>query len=294
MWLALPDFLIIGAMKAGTTSLYLDLSQHPAIFFPTLKEQGNLAHDEVLTDAGRASYASLYRRSGPDQLAGDASTDYTKLPDIAGVAPRAQQVLGATTRIVYLVREPVSRAVSHHHHLVARRSAPANFEAALETVGALVDYGCYGRQIEPWIDAFGRDAVLVARLEDYAADRQATVDAVLRHLGLPAVTLVRHDVGNRSVVDPAAHGGSARVRDNRAYRRLVRPFLPEAARRRMRRALLPAPPPRPDPPSLATVQALVARFEADEQRLRSLIGAPAPLWDFAEVEARAASNQARR
>lgn len=290
----LPDFLVIGAMKAGTTSLYLDLSQHPAIFFPTLKEPGNLAHDEVLTDPGRAAYAALYRRSGPDQVAGDASTDYAKLPDITGVPPRALQVLGAASRIVYLVREPVSRAVSHHHHLVARRLAPADFEAALEMVPALVEYGCYGRQIEPWIDTFGRESVLVARLEDYSADRQATIEGVLRHLGLPAMPVVRDDVGNNSEVDPPAWGGSARMRDNRAYRRLLRPLLPETARRRLRRAVLPAPAPRPDPPTLATVQAMVARFEADEQRLRALIGAPAPLWDFAEVEARAASNQARR
>jgi hypothetical protein len=292
--LSLPDFLIIGAMKAGTTSLYLDLSQHPGIFFPTLKEPGNLAHDEVLTAAGRAAYAAIYRRSGPDQLAGDASTDYAKLPGITGVAPRARQVLGASSRIVYLVREPVSRAVSHHHHLVARRLAPANFEAALETVPGLVDFGCYGRQIEPWIDTFGLDSVLVARLEDYSANRQATVEMVLNHLGVAAMTVFRDDVGNNSEVDPPAWGGSARVRDNRAYRRLLRPLLPEAARRRLRRAVLPAPAPRPDPPTPATVQALVARFEADEQRLRGLIGAPAPLWDFAEVEARAASKPVRR
>jgi hypothetical protein len=294
--LALPDFLVIGAMKAGTTSLYFDLSQHPGVFFPTLKEPGNLAHDEVLTEAGHAVYASLYRRAKPDQRAGDASTDYAKLPDIAGVADRARRVLGPAARIVYLVREPVSRAISHHHHLVARGLAPAEFEAALDVVPALVEYGCYGRQIEPWIDAFGGESILVARLEDYAADRQRAFDIVVRHIGGQPWALRRVDeVGNKTEVEPAARGRPAQVRDNRAYRRLLRPLIPEMARRRLRRALLPTPPPRSAPPRLATVQAMVERFEADEQRLRSLLGSATPFWDFAQVTSRAAvSEQARR
>jgi Sulfotransferase domain len=293
--LLLPDFLVIGAMKAGTTSMYLDLSQHTSVFFPTLKEPGNLARADVLTEPGRASYASLYRRAKDGQRRGDASTDYAKLPDVTGVPGRAFTVLGAQTRIVYLVREPVSRAVSHHHHLVARGQAPPNFEAALEAVPGIVEYSCYGRQVEPWIDLFGPGALLVVRLEDYAADRQATFDAVLGHLSLASSTVDRDDVGNKSSVDPPAQGRSAVVRDNRAYRRLLRPLLPEGARRRLRRALLPTPPPRPDPPRLATVKALVARFEADQERLRRLIAAPGPLWDLGEVEARAAApGQARR
>lgn len=293
--MSLPDFLVIGAMKSGTTSMYLDLSQHPSVFFPTLKEPGNLARADVLTEPGRAAYAALYRRAKDGQRRGDASTDYTKLPDISGVPARAFTVLGAQTRIVYLVREPVSRAVSHHHHLVARGQAPPNFEDALEGVAGIVEYSCYGQQVEPWIDLFGPGSVLVARLEDYAADRQATFDAVLRHLNLPSVTLDRDDVGNQSTVDPPAQGRSAVMRDNRAYRRLLRPLLPEGARRRLRRALLSTPPPRPDPPRLATVQALVARFSADQQRLQALIAAPGPLWDLGAVEARAAApDQARR
>lgn len=51
----LPDFLVIGAMKAGTTSLFFDLSANPAIFFPEDKEPHRLANDRALTSAGRAA-----------------------------------------------------------------------------------------------------------------------------------------------------------------------------------------------------------------------------------------------
>ena len=55
----LPDFLIIGAMKSGTTSLYADLKTHPSIFLPEDKEPSCLASDEVLTDAGQAPYGGV-------------------------------------------------------------------------------------------------------------------------------------------------------------------------------------------------------------------------------------------
>ena len=287
---SLPSFLAIGAMKAGTTSMYLDLSQHPMVFFPTIKEPGNLTRDEVLTTAGRVEYASLYRRARADQASGDASTDYAKLPDIIDVPRRALEVLGPATRILYMVREPVGRAISHHHHLVARGLAPVEFEAALVAVPGLVEYGCYGQQLEPWITAFGRDAIHVFRLEDYAAHRQSVFESVLRHLELAPMTLRSgENVGNKSDIDPAPRGRALRVRDNMAYRRLVRPLLTEGARRRVRRVVLPAPTRRPDPPRLATVQAIRPRLEAEAERLRSLLGTAEPFWDFDAVEARASA-----
>ena len=85
----LPDFLIIGAMKAGTTTLYRDLMTNPAIFFPSEKEKSHLLRDEVLTEAGRRDYEKLFRRARPGQVLGIAPTRYTNLPDCPGVPGRA-------------------------------------------------------------------------------------------------------------------------------------------------------------------------------------------------------------
>ena len=100
----LPDFLIVGAQKAGTTSLYFDLLKNPAVFMPSDKELGNLLDDDVCTPPGRAAYAKRFRRARPDQLCGEATTSYTKLPDHPGVSDRARRVLRHAAR-----RNPPSR-----------------------------------------------------------------------------------------------------------------------------------------------------------------------------------------
>lgn len=84
-----PDFLIIGAMKAGTTTLYRDLVDHPNIFLPEQKEPNTLVM--YGSDMRRIidDYASLFARSPQDAICGEASTAYTKRPDNEGVAARA-------------------------------------------------------------------------------------------------------------------------------------------------------------------------------------------------------------
>src|SRR5262245_34426917 len=85
-----PDFLIVGAMKAGTTSLHRDLNLHPQIFLPEEKEPEGLCHDRVLSARGRRRYARLFRPSRAGQMRGEASTAYTKLPEWQGVPARAR------------------------------------------------------------------------------------------------------------------------------------------------------------------------------------------------------------
>ncbi len=112
----LPDFLIIGAQKAGTTTLYRDLLANPAIFLPIDKEPGNLCEDDLLTDTGRSAYARHFANASTDQLCGEATTSHTKRPDVLGVPARARRLLGDKLKVIYLVREPISRIISHHHH----------------------------------------------------------------------------------------------------------------------------------------------------------------------------------
>ena len=73
--MALPDFFVIGAAKAGTTSLYALLDQHPDIFMPEVKEPEFFARDDLYdTGAGLKAYESTYDAAGHGQLIGEAST----------------------------------------------------------------------------------------------------------------------------------------------------------------------------------------------------------------------------
>ena len=108
-----PDFLIVGAMKAGTTTLYHDLSEHPDIFLPVLKEPEVLTTLERL-DEMRAYYARLFRPARPGQLKGEASTAYTKRPNNEGVAEKARALCGDGLKIIYIRRDPVERIRSQY------------------------------------------------------------------------------------------------------------------------------------------------------------------------------------
>ena len=106
----LPDFLIVGAMKSGTTTLYRDLILHPDVFMPEDKEPETLANSSD-PDQIRREYRTLFPRLAEGLVKGEASTAYTKRPDFEGVAERAREVLGPGLKVVYMRRDPVERLV---------------------------------------------------------------------------------------------------------------------------------------------------------------------------------------
>ena len=278
----LPDFLIIGGMKCGSTTLFRDLEAHPRIHFPIDKEPATLCHDDVLTEAGTRAYAELFKDAGADQITGEASTDYTKLPDHAGVASRAHALLGDGVRLVYVLRDPIKRLLSHHRHDGDQGLVPANLDEAIERCPGLVEYSRYAAQLEPWLDAFGREAILLVRFEDYVTDRDAQCARVCTHLGVdPIPGLV--DAGavhNASANKPVLKGPWRAVAHSSLYRGTVRKILSRDMRDRIRRLVLPTSDFTPEPPSRAVLERLVETFEADHRALRGLVGADAPAWNL--------------
>ncbi len=271
--MTLPDFLIIGAMKSGTTSLYRDLLTHPRVFFPLDKEPENLCSDDVLTDAGRARYEKMFERAGPDQLCAEASTAYTKRPTFEGVAERARKLM-PEARLIYLIRDPVARLLSHHHHMRVEGSMPESLEQAIEEHPELLDYSRYAMQLDPWANAFGADAIRVVRFEDYIADREASAAALQQFLGLdPRPDLVdAQTVHNKGEGKPVTTGPWKAVISSAPYRRLVRPLLPIGLKDRLRAALLPKAPAKAPPPPPELIQRLRRDLEPDMARLRELWG----------------------
>jgi len=287
----LPDFLIIGAQKAGTTSLYFDLLKNPAVFMPSDKEPGNLLDDDVCTPPGRAAYAKRFRRARPEQVCGEATTGYTKLPDHPGVPDRARRVLGENLLVVYIVREPISRIRSQHHHERSGARISCGIDEAVRRYPRFVDYSRYSMQITPWIEAFGRDQIYVVQFESYIADRPATVDAVSRFLGIaPAGDRVETDVVyNASGGKPVREGSFELLRSNTIYRKLIRPMLSVRSRDSLRRFLLPKAPDHAETPSAATVRYIVDELTDDVRRLGEIMGTGGPVWNLEDALLRASS-----
>lgn len=274
-------------MKAGTTSLAADLQRHPAICFPAVKEPHFLTSDAPL-EVCRRRYAQLYRRAEAGQLCGEASTGYTKLPRICGVPERALAVLGPRTRLIYMVRNPIARAISHHYHLIRNDRAPVRLAAALERHGELVDFGRYAMQLAPWLEAYERANLLVVRFEDYVARPERTLGEIFRFLDLEPLDRaaglgrVRNRGEDVRIPHPFLRGLARRVTSSPLYMIHLRPRIPRALRKALKVVATRQPAARPAPPERETIRLLADRFREDADRLRTLLGRDEPLWDLDE------------
>jgi hypothetical protein len=277
----LPNLLIIGAMKAGTTSLYMDLAGHPQGFLAQDKEPHLLASDDILTEAGLARYAALYARSRDGQLVIDASTSGAKRPDVEGVAERACRVLPAGFRVVYVVRHPVERIISQHHHEHLKGFVGPSIDEEVRRHPRYVQYSRYSYQLEPWLEHVGLDRIRVIRFEDYVDSRGAVLQELFRFLGMDArgYTVDERQVYNKSEGKPVKRGVWATIAGNPAYRKAIRPLLPVKLRLRLQQAMLPKGPDRLAPPSAATRAWLHDAVADDVARLAALLGRSAPMWD---------------
>jgi hypothetical protein len=235
-----PDFLIIGAMKAGTTTLFEMLARHPRIFLPDEKEPDDLTRDHVLTESGRRRYFSLFKDAEPSQITGEASTASTKYPLIEGVPRRAHEVLGPKAKMIYVVRDPVDRAISHFRFFAKRGQCSPHLDEALEQNVGLIEFSQYHRQLEQWLKYFAKDNLHVVVFEAMIRDQQGTFDSVCRFLGIEPMVLpeVVHANSTEDALVPA--GLMRRVVQSPLYRRGIKSLFPHSLRSRLRRVFFKA------------------------------------------------------
>jgi hypothetical protein len=230
----LPSFLVIGAMKAGTTSLHRYLSAHPDVFLPERKEIEFFSEPENWA-RGLDWYREHFRAGAGHVARGEASTGYTKLPRFPGTADRVAAVV-PEVRLVYLVRDPVERMRSHYVHNVLRGTEQRPLEAALLSGEHYLPVSRYARQLAPYRERLGDDRILVVASEDLRDHRHAVVTRVLGFLGvdgpLPegALDQEHHRSDDRSAV-PAALRRLAGGPGGRALRRRLPAGVETVARR---------------------------------------------------------------
>jgi hypothetical protein len=199
-WRGLPDFLVIGAQKAGTTALYAYLRWHPDIVGPFWKE---VSFFDRHWWRGEAWYRGQLPLRTEGKLVGEASPSYVFHP----LAPERVFALVPDVRLVMLVREPVERTYSHYQHEVALGREPLSFEDALERERerlrgeverlradprafsrawwdhAYVARSLYADQLERWFEFFPREQVLVVTTEELGTRPAETYASVLAFLG---------------------------------------------------------------------------------------------------------------
>lgn len=237
-----PAFLIIGAMKAGTTSLFRYLCEHPDVVAPIRKEIHYFNFNWSQPAGWYQAHFPVAAKLGSGVVSGEASPGYLVHPR----APHRARECLHDARIIVLLRDPVTRALSHYFHerRIGRETRPmdiALFASEARTRFTLsaddehewyeafnagprrgaaatallascpmnlsyITHSLYADYLPAWFDAFGRDRVLVLRSEDLFSDSSTQLARTLEFLGLsaaPPAARAAHNVGSYPEPIPA-------------------------------------------------------------------------------------------
>lgn len=254
----LPNLVVVGAPKCGTTSLYHYLKQHPEVYLPARKELHYFTRDQLVRDtagpgdstvlqhlcADRAAYEAEFAAAAGQPIRGDISPSYF---DFAEVAPAMRRELGEA-RIVVLLRDPIAKAFSQYMHLVRDGREPLPFYEALQAEAERTRRGWsmiwryaggsrYAPRLRHYLDAFGAERVRIYRFEDFIGDPQATLADLWRWLGIDSS--VRPDTSRafNASSRPRSRVVASLISKRSPLAALARALVPAGARARMTEAV---------------------------------------------------------
>ncbi len=215
----LPDFIVIGGQRCGSTSLFSDITAHPCVLPPLRKEilffdrnyrRGLAWYRAHFPSEMYKSYRRAVHRQ--DVITGEASTYYLIYPH---AARRVRSVLPGV-KLIAMLRNPVDRAYSHYNLSVRQGRERRAFEEAIATeqemlpgemrrmvqdesyysmshfLFSYLSRGMYADQLQRWLEVFPREQILIVRSEDYFSDQPAVYGRIVRFLGLPDHSLDTH------------------------------------------------------------------------------------------------------
>lgn len=274
----LPNFLVIGAMKAGTDSLYQYLRAHPQVFMSETKELDYFV-EELNWRRGRAWYEQQFAAAGGARAIGEASTNYSKYPTYAGVPERIAALL-PDVRLIYLVRHPIERMRSQYLHEVLMGRERRPIEVALLVDPTYVAYSRYHLQLSRYLQYFPTDRILVVTSERLRDARRETLARVFTFLDVDAGWWEEAVLGHehhKTIEKRVAVPWVRRVQGWKGYR-VLSARLPQALKHSTRRFLT-----RGVDPAAAVVPGHVReRLEGvlrdDVARLREFVGPDFDGW----------------
>jgi hypothetical protein len=288
-----PDFFLVGAPKAGTTSLARYLGQHPGVYLPAVKEThffaprfdpDPLASSRAVRD--RAEYLALFAAARPDQKAGDCSPYQLWDED----SPRLIREAVPDARILMVLRNPIERAYSHFL-MVARESRVRGtflqeLRADREKRGTrwsesnlYVELGLYPEQIRRYQACFPPERIRICLYDDLVRDPEALVRELWTFLDLPETTTPL-DTSRRHNPASVPRGPVARLllESRRVLHRLrVHRLLPLGLRTRFHDRVLLRPEPPPPLPEDARAW-LRDTYRDSVAELGDLLGRPLDRW----------------
>lgn len=250
----LPNFFILGAAKAGTTTLYDLLGQHPEIYLSFDKEPMFFSNDQRFAK-GLQWYGQTFFQGGKKYpMRGEASPHYLYWAE--KVAPRIRKMHNANSaKFIVVLRDPIQRGYSWYWNMVKDGYEFLSFVdalkaeefrirqnlAKLEALGSM-QYGyyrggCYATQIQEYITRFSRDQLKIVLLEDLQNDQANTLKSIFRFLCIDTKVEIKPTRSNVSVT-PRSRFVHQYIKRSSASKNLVKYFLPYRLRHVLKSLML--------------------------------------------------------
>lgn len=199
MKINIPNLFIVGAPKAGTTSLYHYLSHHPNVYMCPVKEPNYFSHEDIVrqelyySEKGAADierYSKLFIEATYQKIIGEASVSYLFYPNV----PKKIKDTISDAKIIIILRNPIDRGFSHY--LMDYRLGYINLsfeDIVYKTVNhkllhlyyqQVVELGLYYHQVKRYLDTFGNKQVHIILNEDMRVDLPRVISSVCNFLGI--------------------------------------------------------------------------------------------------------------
>ncbi|MEJ7797218.1 MAG: sulfotransferase domain-containing protein [Solirubrobacteraceae bacterium] len=278
----LPDFLMIGASKAGTTSMHHYLDQHPEIAMSYPKETNFFTREDYMDALDW--YSSCF--ADTTGLRGEASPRYAAFPRSQHV-PERIFALVPQVKLLYLVRDPIERCESHYYHNYFNRSESRGIDQTFaeweDQDDPLIASSKYGMQLEQYLPFFSMSQIMIVDNRDLREARDATMSSVFSFLGVDpnfSSKAFERKIKDRTktvrmsrVAARLHHSAPAQFGRRKLPRRIREPLF-----ERTRRVLSPAGAVAPARLSPEVRERVAGLFHEDAARLRELTGLPFSHW----------------
>ena len=176
-----PDFLIIGAMKCATSTLHDQLAMQPGIFMSQLKEPNFFSNDEQYSK-GLDWYLSHFQDAKETDICGESSTHYTKLPTYPHTVDRIYKQF-PNIKLIYIMRHPIDRLISQYIHEWSQRIISVDINKAIYQYPELIAYSRYSMQLEPYLQTFKREQILLVFFERLLSHKQEELERICKFIG---------------------------------------------------------------------------------------------------------------
>ncbi len=285
----LPNFFIVGAPKAGTTSLYHYLDEHPDVFMSPLKETNYFSYETTVKQnlyykekgiSNWNDYLKLFENSSDKKAIGEASVSYLFYPEVA-------QLIKAKfpgSKIIIMLRNPVDRAFSHYQMDYKLGYVNSSLEKIIfnENRNAIENLfyqqfillGMYFEQVKRYLDVFGAEKVLIIFFDDFKNDTGKEIKRLYHFLGIDES--IQLNLGKTHNPFTTPRNGLFRfIYQFKSLRLMIKNILPDKMLATIQQLILTK---KKTPPSDKTINYLVELYKPDIMKLEKLLTRNLSAW----------------